>query len=259
MNQISQPMSGKLKTTIIQHPLISVLLLAISTLIFQYIPFFLSPESDATTLRFIGKVIISTLAVTLITMLGWLKEIGFTLRLNWREWLSYLPLLILPVLSALVSDFQVTSPTQITFFALFAFAIGFAEEVIVRGIFLRIFLPKGRLYAVLMSSLIFGLMHLGNLLIGADLGSTLTQVVYATLIGIAFAGVMSYGRSIWPLIVIHALVDFFPMLSGPATDNSQMDILSALILVAVQIPFAIYGYWLLRLRLKAEETKSLSA
>jgi membrane protease YdiL (CAAX protease family) len=258
MNQISQPMSGKLKTTIIQHPLISVLLLAISTLIFQYIPFFLSPESDATTLRFIGKVIISTLAVTLITMLGWLKEIGFTLRLNWREWLSYLPLLILPVLSALVSDFQVTSPTQITFFALFAFAIGFAEEVIVRGIFLRIFLPKGRLYAVLMSSLIFGLMHLGNLLIGADLGSTLTQVVYATLIGIAFAGVMLYGSSIWPLIVIHALVDFFPKLSGPSADNSGVDIVSALVLIAVQIPFAIYGCWLLRRRMKAEQAASFS-
>jgi membrane protease YdiL (CAAX protease family) len=253
MNPISQPMSGKLKTAITQQPLISVLLLAISTLIFQYIPFFLSPESDDATLKFFGKIIISILTMTLITVLSWWKEIGFTLQLNWREWLSYLPLLILPALSALVSDFQVTSPAQITFFALFAFAIGFAEEVIVRGIFLRIFLPKGRLYAVLMSSLIFGLMHLGNLLIGADLGSTLTQVVYATLIGIAFAGVLSYGRSIWPLIVIHALVDFFPMLSGPVADNSQMDILSVLILIAVQIPFAIYGYWMLRRRMKAEQ------
>jgi membrane protease YdiL (CAAX protease family) len=253
MNPISQPVSGKLKTAITQQPLISVLLLAIGTLVFQYIPFFLSPESDAATLKFIGKVIISILAVTLITVLGWWKEIGFTLRLNWREWVSYLPLLILPGLSALVSDFQVSSPAQITFFALFAFTIGFAEEVIVRGIFLRIFLPKGRVHAVLMSSLIFGLMHLGNLLMGADLGSTLTQVVYATLIGIAFAGILSYGRSIWPLIVIHALVDFFPKLSGSTADNSGMDIVSALILVAVQIPFAIYGYWLLRRRMKAEQ------
>jgi membrane protease YdiL (CAAX protease family) len=252
-------MSEKLKSAITQQPLISVLLLAISTLTIQYIPFFLSPTSDATTLRFIGKVIISLLAATLITMLGWWKDIGFTLRLNWREWLSYLPLLILPALSAFVSDFQVTSPAQITFFVLFAFAIGFAEEVIVRGIFLRIFFPKGRIHAVLMSSLIFGLMHLGNLLIGADLGITLTQVVYATLIGIAFAGVMSYGRSIWPLIVIHALVDFFPKLSSPSADNSGVDIISALILVAVQIPFAAYGFWLLRRRVKTEETNFLPA
>lgn len=259
MNPINQPISGKIKTTITQHPLISVLFLAISTLIFQYIPFFISPDSDATILRFIGKVIISILAVTLITMLSWSEKIGFTLQLNWREWLSYLPLLILPALSALVSDFQVTSPAQITFFVLFAFAIGFAEEIIVRGIFLRILLPKGRAYAVLMSSVIFGFMHLGNLLVGADLGSTLTQVVYATLIGIAFAGVLSYGRSILPLIVIHALVDFFPMLSGPATENSQLDIISALILIAVQIPFAAYGFWLLRRSVKAEETKSLLA
>lgn len=254
-----QPVSQKLKTVINQHPLISVLLLAIGTLVFQYIPYFLMTQSDEVTSRLVGKITISILAIILITLSGWWKEIGFTLQSNRREWLSYLPLLILPVLSALVSDFQVTSPAQITFFVLFAFAIGFAEEVIVRGIFLHILLPMGRVHAVLMSSLIFGFMHLGNLLVGADFGSTLTQVAYATLIGIAFAGVLSYGRSILPLIVIHALVDFFPMLSGPATDNSGVDIISAFILVAVQIPFAIYGYWLLRHRLKAEETKSIPA
>jgi hypothetical protein len=53
--------------------------------------------------------------------------------------------------------------------------------------------------------------------------------------------------------VIHALVDFFPKLSGPSADNSGVDILSALILITVQIPFAIYGYWMLRRRMKAEQ------
>ncbi len=252
MNPLNRPVSNKLNTAISAQQWLAVLFLAIGTLLFQYLPFFLAPQADATVLKFIGKGIISLLAGLLINWLGWWQEIGFTLRLNWREWLSYLPLLILAGLSALVSDFLVTDPAQITFFALYALLIGFAEEVIVRGIFLRLLLPKGRVSAVLLSSVIFGVMHLGNLWMGADLGGTLTQVGYATLIGIAFAGTLSYGRSIWPLIVIHALVDFFPMLTGPTTEQAGMSLVSAAILIGVQIPFALYGGWLLSRRLKAD-------
>ncbi len=161
-------------------------------------------------------------------------------------WVPFLPLLLLPILSALVSDFNVSDPVQIAFFALYTLVVGFAEEAIVRGLMLRTLRPKGLMQAVFLSSLIFGLMHLANLMMGTDLGSTITQVIYATLIGIAFAGTLEAGGSIWPLIIIHALVDFFPQLSAVPDSASSVNFASALILIGVQIPFALYGWWMLR-------------
>lgn len=246
MNIQEQPRAKRLNEFVARQPITAAVILGILTLTLQYLPRFLLPELEEINQKFIGKAIISIFAIILLSTLGWWREAHFVPPSQWKMWVPFLPLFLLPVLSALVSDFNVSDPVQIAFFALYAFIVGFAEEAIVRGLMLRALRPKGLVQAVFISSLIFGLMHLANLTMGADLGSTVTQVIYAALIGIAFAGTLRAGGSIWPLIIIHALVDFFPKLSGTSGGDSSIDLVSALVLIGVQIPFALYGWWMLR-------------
>jgi membrane protease YdiL (CAAX protease family) len=240
-----------IKTSIVEHPVLSVITLAIVFLFVQYLPLFVLPMISGFAQKFIGKVLISILAIWLITTLDWWKEAGFATPSHWQMWKPFLPLFILPVLSALVSDFTLTNPWQIGLITIYVITVGFAEEALVRGIFLRAIKPKGVLKAALLSSLIFGLMHFANLLMGADLGNTLTQVIYATLIGIAFSGTLIYTGSIYPLIIIHTLVDLFPRLEDVSEVSRSISLTNALIMIGVQIPFAIYGFWLLRQRMKS--------
>lgn len=246
MNAQEQPQTKKLNEFFAGQPLTAAVILGTLTLTLQYLPRFLLPELEGINQKFIGKIIISIFAIILLSTLGWWREAFFVPPSKWKMWVPFLPLLLLPILSALVSDFNVSDPVQIAFFALYTLVVGFAEEAIVRGLMLRTLRPKGLMQAVFLSSLIFGLMHLANLMMGTDLGSTITQVIYATLIGIAFAGTLEAGGSIWPLIIIHALVDFFPQLSAVPDSASSVNFASALILIGVQIPFALYGWWMLR-------------
>ncbi|MGT2965515.1 CPBP family intramembrane glutamic endopeptidase, partial [Streptococcus acidominimus] len=67
---------------------------------------------------------------------------------------------------------------------------------------------KNVLQAVLISSLAFGLAHLGNLQTQA-LDVTLFQVYYAMAMGIYFAAVVIRTRSLWWAIFIHFIVFHF--------------------------------------------------
>ena len=246
MNAQEHTPPTKLTEFFASRPVTVTLLLSIVTLFLQYLPSFIFPNLDTAYQKFIGKTIISTFAIIMLSALGWWKKAYFVPPSRWKMWVPFIPLFLLPLIFALFSEFNVTDPAQIAFFALYTFIVGFAEEAIVRGLMLTTLRPKGVVQAVLLSSIIFGFMHLANLMIGADLGSTVTQVIYATLIGIAFAGTLQAGGSIWPLVIIHALVDFFSKLSGTSGDNSSMNLTSALIMIGIQIPFALYGWWMLR-------------
>lgn len=92
-------------------------------------------------------------------------------------------------------------------------SIGTMEEFIVRGLFLSLFIHCWRKQrrcdckAVMISSLIFSLAHLGNLL-NNDINSVLAQIIYAFFLGVYFAVVTLRSNNIWPGILIHGMIDF---------------------------------------------------
>ncbi len=237
-------MNTQLKTTLSRAPWLSALILALAALFLQYVPLFLFPGLPNFWQKLIGKIIIALMAIALISVLGWWRETKFIVPNRLQMWLPFLPLLLLPALSAWSSDFYKTDLLWIVIYIFYVLIVGFVEEAIARGLFMRILQPYGMWRSILLSSFLFGLMHFGNLLIGANLGKTIVQVCYATLIGIAFAGTWTAGKTIWPLILIHALIDFFPKLDVPTSGESSISLSSALILIGVPIPFALYGLWI---------------
>ncbi len=69
---------------------------------------------------------------------------------------------------------------------------GICEETAHRGLLLKGFSPSNPRFAILISSLLFGLLHMN-----------VEQVFYATLIGIVLGFVTSISESIYPAMIIH--------------------------------------------------------
>lgn len=153
--------------------------------------------------------------------------------------------------------------------------VGVAEEVMCRGFLFgacREYFgenKKGIYLSVIISALIFGGTHLLNLLFTPDLViATITQVIYASEVGIIFAVIYYRSENLLPCIILHGLFDFasdfwscFAKNTNDALNTyntTDIDIASALGLIAMCLPFVISGLWQLRTVFKnkpSEEVK----
>ena len=93
------------------------------------------------------------------------------------------------------------------------FGIGFAEETYFRGIVANLIGrkygkdPKGVWFAAIMSGLIFGFIHMGNMQFGVSFKSALIQSLVACGAGLLYAAIYYRGGSIWVLILNHFMTD----------------------------------------------------
>ena len=126
--------------------------------------------------------------------------------------LMLLPFLLLHYAGSIVSWLSLgTSSVLIAF--LRAFAPGFGEEVMFRGIgianFMRVLKSEKQISVIFwLSSIVFGLSHIMNILGGGDPFSVLIQSVYAIGVGMLFGAVYLRTGSLWPCILGHMSVDF---------------------------------------------------
>jgi len=93
--------------------------------------------------------------------------------------------------------------------------VGFAEETLFRGIFLRCLRQGGRpeSTAAIWTAICFGLFHLPNVFMGMG-AIGLFQVVIAALSGVVLYLFRRQGGLIWPAMVAHGAWDISTFLSG---------------------------------------------
>ncbi len=196
-----------------------------------------------------GQIVLAGYVSFLLQRLGWWGECGFQRRVTWRTALVFAPWLLVPLLQLTDVGAVTTGPARIAVFAAWALLVGFGEEGLLRGVVLRAMRPAGVMRAAVLSSLLFGLAHLVNVLDGRDLFSTLVQVAYATFIGIGFAGPFLATGAIWPAIVVHALIDFTDAAGRDFTfpdEGAALDPGQAVVALGLTGLYALYGIWLIR-------------
>ena len=153
--------------------------------------------------------------------------------------------------------FDNISTKSILILAVFCLSIGYAEEYIMRGFIQSLFLKhygltkKGIVLSVVGTSCIFGLMHL--IKFDNGLWGEISQVIFATFIGTMFGAILLRTRKIWPLVIIHGLVDFFgeidslsPIQKIIEEPSAEAQVINSLVGVLVVLPCFIYGLVLLR-------------
>lgn len=142
-----------------------------------------------------------------------------------------------------------------------AFMIGLYEETIFRGLVLPIFLKrwgksrKQVISSVFTSSIMFGLMHLINLSWNPNIADVITQVCYASIMGIAFSALLlrTNGNLIW-CSLLHGCYDIASgfgdfaekAASGAQVSEAVTNILPYVLNLAYFIPLLLYGCFLLR-------------
>lgn len=107
---------------------------------------------------------------------------------------------------------------------------GIGEEAWMRGLlfmaFLMIFRKKDKplLKTAVVTSLLFGLIHLLNLIV-AEPTAVVQQVFYATSLGLLFAVIRVGYDNLWLPILLHFLFDFQPTINEPVTSSAWLELM----------------------------------
>ncbi|RAX47764.1 hypothetical protein DQ353_18495 [Arthrobacter sp. AQ5-05] len=102
-------------------------------------------------------------------------------------------------------------------------------------------------------------MHLLNLLYGVDLIATLLQVAYATAMGFGFAVVTLRTGVLWPLIVIHALIDLAGFVTSEETVTTSVRSTDIVIYLVYIVVFTAYGVFMMRSITRRSAQRPLNA
>ena len=140
---------------------------------------------------------------------------------------------------------KVVNGVEVLYFVLTMLLIGWTEEIVFRGLILNLFLDrfsktkKGILGAVILSGVIFGAVHVTNILTGAAVESACVQAVTAAVLGILFGAVYVRSRNLWLVMLYHALIDFASLMGtgiwGMGTSIDGINQISVQNLVAVPV------------------------
>ena len=152
-----------------------------------------------------------------------------------RRFLYYVPLVIL-VLGNLWNGAAVNySPAETACRIACMLCVGFLEEVIFRGLLFKAIARDNIKSAVIISSVIFGIGHIINLINGSgmNLVNNLCQIVFAVAVGFLLVTVFYRGGSLIPCILVHSAINTLGTFANDAGLTVQMQLLhiAALILI----------------------------
>lgn len=163
------------------------------------------------------QVALSIVIFVVISRSNWFKKtdiISFGKPLVGRMWLAAVPITMIGAInlsSARWADMAVDGP-RLAAWVFNNVSTGLFEELLLRGFCFYLLYTAWKskknalVKAALAQAVIFGLAHLVNLRIAPNV-DVFAQVIYATLLGIGFAGIVAYTKSLWPAIVAHSFIN----------------------------------------------------
>ncbi len=128
--------------------------------------------------------------------------------------------------------------TEIILITLECLCIGLFEEMTFRGVVFLGFLERRRktktgiFISIMLSSAVFGLIHLFNL-IGGGAGAVFMQIGYSFLIGAMCSVILIRTGNIWLCVLIHALFDIGGMLDVAQRWTVESIILTVVVAIIV--------------------------
>ncbi len=161
----------------------------------------------------------------------WIYKTGYffkTIKVGTYTLLTALLTIVFSVAAA--ADLQPKESFGIFIGILQAFGIGFFEETVFRGLIANFIGYKfnkdtiGVWKAVFISGGIFGLAHLNNIFAGVGVLQAGVQSLVAIFIGALLCAVYYRGRSLWAMMVLHALTDLGPLFIATFFDAGTTNI-----------------------------------
>jgi len=195
---------------------------------------------------------IGLIALKMITVRGHQYQIGISSRAGLSfHWL------VLPLTYAILINLAGMDPIPAYalnhFFILLAYclSIGFVEEISMRGFVqneLIAFFGDEKpaiLKSILISATLFAVLHLLNF--DKGLFGEIAQVGYALFIGLAFGATLYLTKRIYPLILVHAFIDFFSKIEAVGSVEptvGQQTAQGSITIIVLLSPYLFYAFYL---------------
>ena len=187
-----------------------------------------------------GVIVNSILSVFLIVIMLLLKRTsyyGLTKVTNAKQYLYFLPLIIIATVN-LWNGININhSTSEIVCHILTMINIGFIEEIIFRGFLFKMMAENNVKTAMAVSAITFGIGHIVNLVNGAELVPTLMQICYAISIGYLFVVIFYKSKSLIPCIITHAVVNALSIFN---VENTLSIYVSSAFLIMFPLAYAWY-------------------
>lgn len=186
---------------------------------------------------FIANTILSACLIVVMLVLKRTSYYGLIKVENARQYLYFIPLLVIVTVN-LWNGFNINhSSNEIIFHILTMLNIGFIEEIIFRGFLFKMMAKNNVKSAIIVSAITFGAGHIVNLINGADLIPTLIQICYATSIGYLFVIIFHKSKSLVPCIITHCLVNSLSIFN---VENTMSLYIAPVFLTIIPLAYAIH-------------------
>ena len=182
---------------------------------------------------------VTVLALGLLVWTGWLGEAGFNRIPQWRN----LRLLLFPLLVCaltLSGGLFGSGPASLVSAFLTALVATFGEEIVFRGLLWRVFVPTGPVRAVILTSLLSGLLVLGMRATEGPWPEAVRLTALTLCGGFTYGALRWRTTSIWPVILVHTAFAFAVSIATLGT------VTYPLIMLLSTLGFVAYGLYLLR-------------
>lgn len=183
---------------------------------------------------------------------GW-ADLGFRLPPLWLALrLLWLPILMLLPIFGLAFAVGLPPSRIVGYLALNTLLVALSEEWMFRGILFRALARRRRMWpALLLTSAIFGSIHVLNGFTYSNLTQSSVQAVAAMMTGLLLGALLIRTGSIWPSIVMHMVWNFALLLVTVEAANHPQPLQpptfqSLLVAVVIVLPNLFYALFLLR-------------
>jgi membrane protease YdiL (CAAX protease family) len=184
------------------------------------------------------NTILSVALLALVISLQRTTYYGLTKVTNLKRYLYFIPLLFIMSINLRNGIHINNTAGEILFYIIYMVNIGFLEELIFLVFLFKMMAKDNIKSAILVSSITFGIGHIVNLLNGADLVPTLTQICYAIAIGYLFVIIFYKSKSLVPCIIAHSVNNSLSIFN--VSNGLSSHIIIAVILVVVCLTYATY-------------------
>ena len=183
------------------------------------------------------NTIFSVALISLVVSVNRVEYYGLTKVTDWKKYLYFIPLMLIVSVN-LWNGININhTASEIIFYILAMFNIGFLEEVIFRGFLFKMMAKDNVKTAIIVSSITFGMGHIVNLLNGADFLPTLMQVGYAICLGYLFVIIFYKSKSLIPCIIAHAVNNALSIFN---VENELSLYIIPVLLMVVPLVYAVY-------------------
>ena len=208
------------------------------------------PEMVNTLIWF--EIIMTLFAVVMSVKFFSYHQLGFT-KINKKNMVWLLPMAVVSVMilfnmASLITQAQITTQ-QWQLFAIVGITtllIGVSEELVYRGVVFAAFFKDSKVKALLVSAMMFSLLHSVNVLAGVDLTGMVIQMAMTFITGLFYGLVRLKIQCIIPLMIFHWLWDFY-LIGGTVLQVADVNsffitgfMLFELAVVCFYLPYYIY-------------------